>query len=462
METEQGNAGGTSTITNEDKHIFAEGTIVQVQARTWPGINKPGGIGRITQLHISDDKVTDVDVHYIVVGGRERRVPIQYVKLAPEYVSSPSDVAASFSGAAPGGRSQRNQLRDRSIMLGRCKRCGSLRADCGSCDWMEQERLAEHARNQPADTGVNVDDDLETERIARKKRRIAEAVIEESLSSSSEEELFEQMQTVDRRRPRYSREKVQWRRLLRDSSSESSRKGELSHEESSLSSSDPDDPILAKLAEVTRQRRRSKANFLELKYAKAKEKRRRRRPLHTSVSTLESLSESRIASKLVKPRTALTPDSFQFPSPAVPPKSQREIEQSEQVENVGDPSLSPGGGPPSPNSDQSEEMGTSEHRGSKFESQEVNAPDVSLDLEGVGFIQPEGAVAAGHLPQDIIDRTLSVSFKQLPSFFDELVMELKDCIIPDANLALSDFQHRSRGPQNCNDSFLLRQSKEER
>lgn len=457
METEQVNTGGKSTITNEDRHIFAEGTIVQVQARTWPGINKPGGIGRITHVRISDDKVTDVDVHYIVLGGRERRVPIQYVKLAPEYVSSPSDIAA-------------NQLRDRSIMLGRCKRCGSLRADCGSCDWMEQERLAEHARNQPASMGVNVnvDDDLKSTIARKKRRKIAKAVIDESISSSSDdssdEDLFEQMHKVRRRRPRYNQEKVQWRRLLRDSSSESSRHGEVSHDESSLSSSDPEDSILAKLAKVTRQKRRSKAHFLELKYAKAKEKRRQRRTVHTTVSTLKSRRDSsRTAASskpMMKPPTApLTSDSIQFSSPEVSPRSQRAIEESEHIENVGDPDLSP---PPSPNSDQSEEIGTSAPTGNKFENQKVYAPDVSLDLEGVGFIQPEGVVAAGHLPQDIVDRTLSVSFKDLPSFFDELVMELEDYIIPNAKLTLSEFEHRSRELQSCNDSLVMRQSKEER
>lgn len=454
MEAEQLNAGGTSTITNEDRHIFAEGTIVQVQARTWPGINKPGGIGRITQVRISDDKVTDVDVHYIVLGGRERRVPIQYVKLAPEYVDSSS--AASFSGAAPGGLSKRNQLRDRSIMKGRCTRCGSLRADCGSCDWVEEDRLDEHARNQPASFGVNVVDDLESGTARKKRRKIAKTVIDESISSSSDEDLFEQMQKV-RRRPRYNREKVQWRRLLRDSSSESSRTGDVSHDESWLSYSDPEDQIFAKLAEVTHQKRRSKANLLELKYTKAKEKRRRRRSVHTTVSTLESLRDSRTTSKSVKPRTALISKSFHCSSPAVSPGSQRTIDGSEQVENVGDPDLSPS---PSHSSDQSDEIGTNERKGSKFESQEVYESDVGLDLEGLGFIQPEGA--AGHLPHDIVDRTLSVPFKDLPTLFDDLATQLEDVIIPSANNELTKFELRSGEPQTCVDSIATWQPKRER
>ena len=31
------------------------GSIVFVQSRTWPGINKPGGVGRVTRIHPADD-----------------------------------------------------------------------------------------------------------------------------------------------------------------------------------------------------------------------------------------------------------------------------------------------------------------------------------------------------------------------------------------------------------------------
>lgn len=32
-------------------HIFSVGDIVHVQARTWPGVNKPGGVGRVTAVN---------------------------------------------------------------------------------------------------------------------------------------------------------------------------------------------------------------------------------------------------------------------------------------------------------------------------------------------------------------------------------------------------------------------------
>ena len=49
------------------------GSVVNVQSRTWPGVNKPGGVARIKKVH--DDTGTGIkyDVAYIL-GGRERMV----------------------------------------------------------------------------------------------------------------------------------------------------------------------------------------------------------------------------------------------------------------------------------------------------------------------------------------------------------------------------------------------------
>ena len=103
------------------KDAFFEGQLVRVEARTWPGINKPGGVGRIIRLIANE-----LDVQY-VLGGGEKGVPLQYVSIVEEF-------------------SSQNSLRDRSILLGRCKQCGSLRADCGSCD-LRQYHNTGHDRN---------------------------------------------------------------------------------------------------------------------------------------------------------------------------------------------------------------------------------------------------------------------------------------------------------------------------
>jgi hypothetical protein len=61
------------------------GSVVQVEARTWPGINKQGGAGRVTAVHreTEDDGETSLvlyDVRYIF-GGVDKRVESRFVQL---------------------------------------------------------------------------------------------------------------------------------------------------------------------------------------------------------------------------------------------------------------------------------------------------------------------------------------------------------------------------------------------
>ena len=55
--------------------IMEVGAIVQVQSRTWPGINKPGGAGRV--VRVNEDG--SVNVKYIL-GGTEKNVASKYVQ----------------------------------------------------------------------------------------------------------------------------------------------------------------------------------------------------------------------------------------------------------------------------------------------------------------------------------------------------------------------------------------------
>lgn len=73
-----------------------------VTARTGVGENKPGGVGRVTE--VSEDGY--VDVKY-VLGGRERSIPLKFV-------------AAYASG----------EERAKRTIHGRCRRCGCLVVDC--------------------------------------------------------------------------------------------------------------------------------------------------------------------------------------------------------------------------------------------------------------------------------------------------------------------------------------------
>lgn len=54
------------------------GSIVNVQSRTWPGVNKPGGVARVKKVHDDADKGIQYDVAYIL-GGRERLVDCVFV-----------------------------------------------------------------------------------------------------------------------------------------------------------------------------------------------------------------------------------------------------------------------------------------------------------------------------------------------------------------------------------------------
>ena len=83
---------------------FKVGQLVDVERRMWPGINKPGGFGKV--LAVSGQFV---DVKYIVVGGQDKDIPIEFVK------------PRSLEG---------KRTREPSMLLGRCA-CGSFRKDCG-------------------------------------------------------------------------------------------------------------------------------------------------------------------------------------------------------------------------------------------------------------------------------------------------------------------------------------------
>jgi hypothetical protein len=54
------------------------GALVSVASRTWPGINKPGGVGKISAIIIQDGE-TLVDIEY-VLGGKEKAVDLEFVK----------------------------------------------------------------------------------------------------------------------------------------------------------------------------------------------------------------------------------------------------------------------------------------------------------------------------------------------------------------------------------------------
>ena len=67
LDTKQDNA--------ENSFPYHVKEMVFVKARTWPGINKPGGIGRIVRIRLDSQTV---DVKY-VMGGSEKNVQLKYI-----------------------------------------------------------------------------------------------------------------------------------------------------------------------------------------------------------------------------------------------------------------------------------------------------------------------------------------------------------------------------------------------
>ena len=60
---------------------IVKGTIVVVQARTWPGIKKPGGVARVIKVHptvIHGNSSIKYDVAY-VLGGRRKHVDESFI-----------------------------------------------------------------------------------------------------------------------------------------------------------------------------------------------------------------------------------------------------------------------------------------------------------------------------------------------------------------------------------------------
>ena len=64
---------------DEGKFPFPVGTLVTVESRTWPGINEPGGPGKVVRSYKDSDGVDRVDVKYVLRGQTEKNIEIIFV-----------------------------------------------------------------------------------------------------------------------------------------------------------------------------------------------------------------------------------------------------------------------------------------------------------------------------------------------------------------------------------------------
>lgn len=63
-----------------EREQIKSGSIVMVQSRLWPGINKPGGVARVVKVHQAPGNSLKYDVAY-VLGGREKKVDESFLSL---------------------------------------------------------------------------------------------------------------------------------------------------------------------------------------------------------------------------------------------------------------------------------------------------------------------------------------------------------------------------------------------
>lgn len=54
--------------------------LVCIEGRTWAGSNRPGGVGRIVNIHYTEGFAESIDVKYVVGGMSDTRVDLQFVK----------------------------------------------------------------------------------------------------------------------------------------------------------------------------------------------------------------------------------------------------------------------------------------------------------------------------------------------------------------------------------------------
>jgi hypothetical protein len=169
---------------------------VDVEDRTWPGMNKQGGIAKVKAINKAE---RSVDVQFVLDKRKEQGISIDYVVRAPE-----CDPGAS--------KQQKPVLRDRSGQLGRCTRCRALRKDCGFCDWKDNQLTLLAANKNPSDELNRQSSDASSRN--RQASRSAEYVDAFRFDgSASEEELEEWMRQEERKLQQLKREQ---RRLYKE------------------------------------------------------------------------------------------------------------------------------------------------------------------------------------------------------------------------------------------------------
>jgi hypothetical protein len=368
-------------------HLFHIGQLVNVERRAWAGINKPGGVGRITCIDAVKDSTTFVSVKYILDGLREERIELKYVH---DY---------QFSG---------ERLRQRSIQLGRCTQCGAFRSDCGSCDInYEKRRIStpviaslpqKKEKIKLPKSGRSQHHQKRTDPL----QHLDEAVLSSSSnsdgassgSSMDTQELLEEERRHRKRLLQYETFKERQKAFLQGSDDDEESARVVSSRPWSLAS--PAD----------RQRRQMQ--------------KRKRRVLHAGDSP-----ESHHSKGNDSKRTRLAVDEASLSSRSEDRETNNDMSVSSQG-SVGS-ELQPHDGMEVAQSPGDESL---DRLFNEDESEGTEDETNQLLEESQFYIQPEGF--AEDLPSDIEDLTKDLLYVELGPFFDELAHRLEKEIIPAA------------------------------
>jgi hypothetical protein len=459
--------GGAST---NEEDVITVGRLVEVASRTWPGINKPGGVAKVTRRY---EQEALVDVSYIVGNSKEKRVPLEYVTLAPQYeVTTHQPVLIQSCG-----------LRDRTLIMGRCRRCGSLRTDCGSCDWATEE-AAEAVQQQQHQQQSNSR--------GRKSPAINDTthltLSDDSSSSSQDDDEDDVVLTELFRTSRKTfRNHLQQRRRFADSFGTVSEptpvttkeKAQQKKEERNEHNKDSDEDDMEELLQQSqRQFRRHvrKRNQWQRRIDAISQKSDRRGRVNQR-SVLETLGATdyppgtRVYGTKIQDTTIIDPnrrvtldirleaknqeDDLSSPLPKSTPSRPHyehypiDVNESSVIEEamVSPGSLAQGCGPmPFVNDDNYDESSNRVQDLQRRASSYLNDPDENgyhNDPDDI-FIQPEGNEAAENLPSDMVDQTKDLAFIELPSFFNHTADVLENDLLPDYALRIAKLEREQR------------------
>jgi hypothetical protein len=414
---------------------IAVGRLVEVQSRTWPGINKPGGIARVTQVHWSSEHaVTHVDVQYILGSNKEKQVPMDYVQLTPQYEVH--------------SRTRSTALRDRSMLLGRCRRCGSLRTDCGSCDWASEEQDGTKSTLAPP----RKRHDYSKTRMVIKN----DSDDSSSASSSSEEDVLlqELLQQNQRKYRKYLRYKMTFNQSYSHNKEvrKSKKKKEMAapkNDNLATSSSSDEEELL-----INNNAGRYQAY---LKHKAEWQRRQQRSQRRHCPSVLESLAQTPNKNSTDELQIDDTPPSKK----RIRRRVRQETHHTTLEEDVTENSPLVGAATYSSSSDASmmsfarpqDDLSDDNYAlmSPGMEDYSYSPPpaaDGSQTYQGMialsQFIQPEGQEVAENLPQDTVDRTKHLHYHELPQFFDTTANKIEDDWMPDWKLRIAKLTRAKR------------------